>query len=96
MNMTETQTTAQQTKRQRTLVGKVVSNKMDKTVVVRVERRVKHPVYGKIVIRSNKYKAHDEANQYNEGDTVEIAEGRPISRNKSWTVVRLVEAVRII
>jgi len=100
MNMTETQTTAQQTaaqtRRQRTLVGKVVSNKMDKTVVVRVERRVKHPVYGKIVIRSNKYKAHDETNQYNEGDTVEIAEGRPISRDKSWTVVRLVEAVRII
>jgi len=93
--MTETQTTAQ-TRRQRTLVGKVVSNKMDKTVVVRVERRVKHPVYGKIVIRSNKYKAHDETNQYNEGDTVEIAEGRPISRNKSWKVVRLVEAVRII
>jgi len=94
--MTETQTIEQQTKRQRTLVGKVVSNKMDKTVVVRVERRVKHPVYGKIVIRSNKYKAHDEANQYNEGDTVEIAEGRPISRDKSWKVVRLVEAVRII
>jgi len=83
-------------KRQRTLVGKVVSNKMDKTVVVKVERRVKHPVYGKIVVRSNKYKAHDEANQYNEGDTVEIAEGRPISRNKAWTVVRLVEAVRVI
>jgi len=93
--MTEIQTTAQ-TRRQRTLVGKVVSNKMDKTVVVRVERRVKHPVYGKIVIRSNKYKAHDETNQYNEGDTVEIAEGRPISRDKSWKVVRLVEAVRII
>jgi len=85
-----------QAKRQRTLVGKVTSNKMDKTVVVQVERRVKHPVYGKIVMRSNKYKAHDEANQYNEGDIVEIAEGRPISRNKAWTVVRLVEAVRVI
>lgn len=94
MIMSETQT--QPAKRQRTLVGKVVSNKMDKTVVVRVERRVKHPVYGKIVIRSNKYKAHDEANQYNEGDTVEIAEGRPISRDKSWSVVRLLEAARII
>lgn len=93
--MTETQTT-QTAKRQRTLVGKVVSNKMDKTVVVRVERRVKHPVYGKIIIRSNRYKAHDETNQYNEGDTVEIAEGRPISRDKSWTVVRLIEAARII
>lgn len=93
--MSETQTT-QQPKRQRTLVGKVVSNKMDKTVVVLVERRTKHPIYGKIVMRSNKYKAHDEANQYNEGDTVEIAEGRPISRSKSWSVVRLVEAVRVI
>ncbi|MBV6304158.1 30S ribosomal protein S17 [Candidimonas humi] len=93
--MSETQNT-QQAKRQRTLIGKVVSNKMDKTVVVQVERRVKHPVYGKIVMRSNKYKAHDETNQYNEGDTVEISEGRPISRDKSWTVVRLIEAARII
>ncbi len=83
-------------KRQRTLIGKVVSNKMDKTVVVQVERRVKHPLYGKIMIRTNKYKAHDENNQYNEGDTVEIAEGRPISRSKSWSVVRLIEAVRVI
>ena len=80
----------------RTLVGKVVSNKMDKTVVVLVERRVKHPIFGKIIMRSAKYKAHDESNQYNEGDTVEIAEGRPISRSKSWRVVRLVEAARII
>lgn len=94
--MSETQTTSQPAKRQRTLVGKVVSNKMDKTVVVSVERRVKHPVYGKIVIRSNKYKAHDETNQINEGDIVEIAEGRPISRDKSWKVVRLVEAARVI
>ncbi len=93
--MTETQTN-QVAKRQRTLVGKVVSNKMDKTVVVRVERRTKHPVLGKVVVRSKKYKAHDETNQINEGDTVEIAEGRPISRDKSWTVVRLIEAARII
>lgn len=83
-------------KRQRTLIGKVVSNKMDKTVVVQVERRVKHPLYGKIMIRTNKYKAHDETNQCNEGDTVEIAEGRPISRSKSWSVVRLIEAARVI
>ncbi len=93
--MSETQNT-QEAKRQRTLVGRVVSNKMDKTVVVRVERRVKHPVFGKIMVRSNKYKAHDETNQYNEGDMVEIAEGRPISRDKSWTVVRLLEAARVI
>ncbi|MFV9474058.1 30S ribosomal protein S17 [Advenella sp. RU8] len=92
--MSETQNTP--AKRQRTLVGKVVSNKMDKTVVVQVERRVKHPLYGKIIVRSNKYKAHDEANQYNEGDLVEITEGRPISRSKSWSVVRLVEASRNI
>jgi len=91
--MSETQTPA---KRQRSLIGQVVSNKMDKTVVVLVERRVKHPLYGKIIVRSNKYKAHDETNQYNEGDTVEITEGRPISRSKSWTVVRLIEAARVI
>ncbi|AYR20894.1 30S ribosomal protein S17 [Alcaligenes faecalis] len=91
--MSETQTTE---KRQRTLIGQVVSNKMDKTVVVLVERRVKHPLYGKIIVRSNKYKAHDETNQCNEGDTVEIIEGRPISRSKSWTVVRLIEAARVI
>ena len=83
-------------KRKRTLVGKVVSNKMDKTIVVLVERRVKHPVVGKIIMRSAKYKAHDETNQYNEGDTIEIAEGRPISRSKSWTATRLVEAARVI
>lgn len=93
--MSETQK-PQETKRQRTLVGKVVSNKMDKSVVVQVERRVKHPIFGKIITRSAKYKAHDETNQCNEGDTVEIAEGRPISRSKSWRVVRLVEAARVI
>lgn len=92
--MSETQKDT--SKRQRTLVGKVVSNKMDKTVVVSVERRVKHPVFGKIIVRSAKYKAHDETNQYNQGDTVEIAEGRPISKDKSWTVVRLLEASRLI
>ncbi|AVL71862.1 30S ribosomal protein S17 [Oligella urethralis] len=91
--MSETQTTE---KRQRTLIGKVVSNKMDKTIVVRVDRRVKHPLYGKFVNRSKNYKAHDEENQYNEGDTVEIAEGRPISKDKSWTAIRLVEAARVI
>jgi len=93
--MSETQTTAP-AKRQRLLIGRVVSNKMDKTVVVKVERRVKHPILGKIIVRSNRYKAHDETNQYNEGDLVEIAEGRPISRDKSWTVVRLLEAARVI
>lgn len=83
-------------KRQRTLIGKVVSNKMDKTVVVLVERRVKHPLLGKIIMRSDRYKAHDESNECNEGDMVEIAEGRPISRSKAWSVVRTIEAARII
>ena len=91
--MSETQTTE---KRQRTWVGKVVSNKMEKTIVVSVERHVKHPLYGKIVSRSKKYKAHDENNQYNEGDIVEIAEGRPISKEEAWTAVRVVEAARVI
>ena len=68
-----TETQKDTAKRQRTLVGKVVSNKMDKSVVVSVQTRVKHPVLGKFVNRTAKYKAHDEANQYNEGDTVEIA-----------------------
>ena len=82
--------------RKRTLVGKVVSNKMDKTVTVLVERRVKHPIYGKYVVRSKKYHAHDDANAYNEGDLVEIQETRPISRTKAWVVSRLVEAARVI
>lgn len=80
----------------RALVGKVVSDKMDKTVVVLVERQMKHPLYGKYVVRSKKYHAHDDTNQYKEGDTVEIVESRPISRTKAWTVSRLVEAARII
>lgn len=95
--MSENQTpAAEPAKRQRTLTGQVVSNKMDKTVVVNVERRVKHPILGKIIVRSARYKAHDESNQYNEGDLVEIAEGRPISKDKSWSVVRLLEAARVI
>ncbi len=80
----------------RTLVGRVVSNKMDKTVTVRVERRVKHPVYGKYVVRTTKYHAHDETNRINEGDLVEIAESRPISRTKAWRVTRVVrQAVEV-
>ncbi|AVF38598.1 30S ribosomal protein S17 [Pandoraea apista] len=80
----------------RTLVGKVISDKMDKTVTVLVERQMKHPLYGKYIVRSKKYHAHDEANQYKEGDTVEIQESRPLSKTKAWTVSRLVEAARII
>jgi small subunit ribosomal protein S17 len=80
----------------RTLIGKVVSDKMDKTVTVLVERRVKHPLYGKIVVKSNKYHAHDETNQVKEGDTVEITEGRPISKTKVWSVTRVVQTAQIV
>jgi small subunit ribosomal protein S17 len=80
----------------RTLVGRVVSNKMDKTVTVLVERRVKHPLYGKYIVKSNKYHAHDETNALNEGDIVEIAESRPLSRTKTWAVTRVVETVQTI
>lgn len=86
----------EKTKLTRTLVGKVVSNKMDKTVTVLVERRVKHPVYGKYVVKSNKYHAHDASDALNEGDIVEIAESRPLAKTKSWTVTRVVEAVQAI
>ncbi len=72
----------------RTLSGRVTSNKMQKTVTVLVERKVKHPVYGKYVVHSKKYHAHTEQ-PYNEGDLVEIQEGRPISRTKAWYVSRL-------
>ena len=85
-----------ETKLKRTLTGRVVSDKMNKTVTVLIERRVKHPLYGKIVVLSKKYHAHDEENQYKTGDLVEIAEGRPVSKHKAWSVVRLVEAARII
>lgn len=80
----------------RTLIGKVVSDKMDKTVTVLIERRVKHPLYGKIIMRSNKYHAHDENNQAKEGDTVEIQEGRPISKTKAWTVTRVVQVAQVV
>lgn len=80
----------------RTLTGKVVSDKMDKTVTVLVENRVKHPLYGKIVMRSKKYHAHDESNQAKEGDTVEIQEGRPISKTKAWSVTRIVQGAQIV
>jgi len=74
--------------------GRVISDKMDKTVVVSVESRVRHPLYGRIVRRTKKYKAHDETNQYHTGDVVEIMECRPLSRDKSWRVSRLVEKAK--
>lgn len=80
----------------RTLIGKVVSDKMNKTVTVVVERHVKHPLYGKIIVRSAKYHAHDGANQAKAGDTVEIQEGRPISKTKAWTVTRVVQVAQVV
>ncbi len=80
----------------RTLIGKVVSDKMDKTVTVLIERHVKHPLYGKIITRSNKYHAHDESNQVKAGDTVEIQEGRPISKTKAWTVTRVIQVAQAV
>jgi small subunit ribosomal protein S17 len=81
-------------KNQRKLIGKVVSDKRSKTVTVLIERRTKHELYGKIVAKSSKYHAHDEKGEYKLGDTVEIAESRPISKTKSWVVTRLVEKAR--
>ncbi len=91
--MSEAQAT---TKNTRTLVGKVVSDKRAKTVTVLVERRAAHELYGKIVARSRKYHAHDEKGEYHLGDTVEIAETRPMSKTKSWVVTRLVEKARLV
>jgi small subunit ribosomal protein S17 len=79
----------------RTLTGRVVSNKMDKTVTVLVERRVKHPVIGKVIRLSKKYHAHDENNECNEGDTVQIEESRKLSRTKAWKVSKLIERARV-
>ncbi|GAA0276171.1 30S ribosomal protein S17 [Alteraurantiacibacter aestuarii] len=76
----------------RILTGTVTSDKTDKTVTVKVERRVKHPLYGKIIKRSKKYHAHDEANEFSEGDTVRIEETKPISKTKTWKVLDRVTA----
>ena len=75
----------------RTIVGRVVSDKMDKTVSVAIERRIKHPVYGKYIRRTTKVLAHDATNECKAGDRVTISESRPVSRNKSWSVVNIVE-----
>ena len=74
----------------RTVQGRVVSNKMDKTITVAVERKVKHPIYGKFIKRTTKLHAHDETNQCNEGDVVTVRECRPISKSKTWTLVDVV------
>jgi small subunit ribosomal protein S17 len=75
----------------RTLTGKVVSDKMNKTITVLVERKVKHPLYGKIMVRSKRYHVHDENNEFHPGDMVVIEECRPLSKTKAWRVVKLME-----
>ena len=81
---------------ERTVTGRVVSDKMNKTITVLVERRVKHPVYGKFVRKSTKLHAHDENNECKEGDLVTIAECRPISKSKAWRLVEVVEKATIV
>jgi len=82
---------SEENKAQRTITGRVVSDKMDKTVSVAIERLIKHPVYGKYIRRTSKVLAHDAENACKPGDTVQISECRPISKNKSWSVVNVVE-----
>lgn len=83
-------------KRRRTLSGRVVSDKMHKTVTVLVERRVKHPLQGKVITRSKKYHAHDENNEAHLGDVVVIEECRPLSKTKTWRVTQLLEKAKAI
>ena len=91
-----TQETAEQAERnaRKVRVGLVVSDKMDKTITVAIERQVKHPIYGKFVKKTTKLKAHDETNDANAGDTVRIQETRPLSKTKRWRLVEIVERAR--
>lgn len=80
----------------RTVTGRVVSNKMDKSITVLVERKVRHPLYGKYVKKSTKLHAHDENNECNEGDTVAIEECRPLSKSKTWRLAEVLEKAKIV
>ncbi|WP_153146751.1 30S ribosomal protein S17 [Dechloromonas sp. H13] len=80
----------------RTLIGRVVSDKMEKTVTVLVERKVKHPMYGKVMVRSRKYHAHNEGNAAKAGDLVEIIETRPVSRTKTWAVTSVLQKAIVV
>jgi small subunit ribosomal protein S17 len=80
----------------RTLTGRVVSDKMDKTVTVLVERKVKHPVYGKVMVRSKKYHAHNDGNTAKAGDLVEIIETRPVSKTKAWAVTSVLQKAIVV
>jgi small subunit ribosomal protein S17 len=95
MSEAETKDTVQKAKVIRTLTGKVVSDKMTKSITVLIERRVKHPLYGKYTTKSTKLKAHDENNDCNIGDLVKITECRPVSKTKSWTLHEIVERAAI-
>lgn len=88
--------TIKQTPNKRTLNGRIVSDKMIKTVTVLVERRMKHPLYGKYITQTKKYHAHDENGEFHEGDLVEIEECRPLSKTKAWRVTKLLEKARIV
>ena len=87
---------SEESKVARTLTGRVVSNKMEKSAVVMVERRVRHPLYGKYIRRSTKVHVHDENNDCKQGDTVTIRQCRPMSRSKSWTLVEVVERAALV
>ena len=80
----------------RTLIGRVVSDKMEKTVTVLVERKVKHPMYGKVMVRSKKYHAHNDGNTARAGDLVEIVETRPVSRTKTWAVTSVLQKAIVV
>ncbi|MEK7223398.1 30S ribosomal protein S17 [Sulfuricaulis sp.] len=84
----------EKTKTARSLSGRVISNKMNKTITVQVDRRIRHPLYGKIVTRHTKLHAHDESNECKEGDLVQIEECRPLSKSKAWRLVKVLERAR--
>ena len=85
---------SEETKNARSATGRVVSNKMNKTITVQVDRRIRHPLYGKIITRHSKLHAHDEANECKEGDLVVIEECRPLSKTKAWRLVKVLERAR--
>jgi len=85
---------AKQNESQRTVTGTVVSSKRDKTITLAVERKVKHKIYGKIITRTSKITAHDEENTCNEGDVVTVMQSRPLSKSKSWTLLRVNQKVK--
>jgi len=94
MSVEENIQTTDTRKNKKTRVGLVTSNKMDKTITVSIERRLRHPIYGKFVKKTKKFTAHDEQNECNEGDTVKIIESRPLSKKKRWKLVEIVERAK--